>query len=128
MDDEQLYIEVPASTVNYVNRILEGYEYLGILTTINAKRATCVVHTTKDTRPLAIEVLKSIDDVPVKILRNVRRQNRRQAVRLQISRLEALHFSDYSFKGCVNHLMFTQPLNVWILIYMPLRVSTSSDS
>ena len=37
MDDEQLYIEVPASTVNYVNRILEGYEYLGILTTINAK-------------------------------------------------------------------------------------------
>lgn len=72
MDDEQLYIEVPASAVNYnyVNRILEGYEYLGILTTINAKRATCVVHTTKDTRPLAIEVLKSIDDVPVKILRN----------------------------------------------------------
>lgn len=70
MDDEQLYIEVPASAVNYVNRILEGYEYLGILTTINAERATCVVHTTKDTRPLAIEVLKSIDDVPGKILRN----------------------------------------------------------
>lgn len=70
MDDEQLYIEVPASAVNYVNRILEGYEYLGILTTINAERATCVVHTTNDTRPLAIEVLKSIDDVPVKILRN----------------------------------------------------------
>ena len=57
MDDEQLYIEVPASAVNYVNRVFwKGYEYLGILTTINAQRATCVVHTTKDTRPLAIEV------------------------------------------------------------------------
>ena len=55
MDDEQLYIEVPACFYSELCKPdSEGYEYLGILTTINAKRATCVVHTTKDTRPLAI--------------------------------------------------------------------------
>ena len=53
---DELYIEVPPHMVNYINRIIEGYEYLGVLTTINAKRATCVVHTTKDTKEIAIAV------------------------------------------------------------------------
>jgi hypothetical protein len=69
MEDNYLYIEVRPSDVNYVNRILEGYEYLGVLTTINTQRSTCVVHTTKDTRGIAIDVLTHLD-VPVKILKN----------------------------------------------------------
>ena len=56
--------------VNYINRIIEGYEYLGVLTTINAKRATCVVHTTKDTKEIAIAVLKSLTEIPIAILKN----------------------------------------------------------
>jgi hypothetical protein len=68
MEDEEVYIEVPPSAVNYINRILEGYEYLGILTTINRKRATCVIHSTKDTRGEVIAVLKGLTDVPVKFL------------------------------------------------------------
>ena len=67
---DELYIEVPPHLVNYINRIIEGYEYLGVLTTINAKRATCVVHTTKDTKEIAIAVLKSLTEIPIAILKN----------------------------------------------------------
>lgn len=67
---DELYIEVPPHMVNYINRIIEGYEYLGVLTTINAKRATCVVHTTKDTKGIAIAVLKSLTEIPIAILKN----------------------------------------------------------
>lgn len=67
---DELYIEVPPHMVNYINRIIEGYEYLGVLTTINAKRATCVVHTTKDTKKIAIAVLKSLTEIPIAILKN----------------------------------------------------------
>ena len=67
---DELYIEVPPHMVNYINRIIEGYEYLGVLTTINAKRATCVVHTTKDTKEIAIAVLKSLTEIPIAILKN----------------------------------------------------------
>ena len=67
---DELYIEVPPHMVNYINRIIEGYEYLGVLTTLNAKRATCVVHTTKDTKEIAIAVLKSLTEIPIAILKN----------------------------------------------------------
>ena len=67
---DELYIEVPPHMVNYINRIIEGYEYLGVLTTINAKRATCVVHTTKDTKEIAIAVLKRLTEIPIAILKN----------------------------------------------------------
>ena len=67
---DELYIEVPPHMVNYINRIIEGYEYLGVLTTINARRATCVVHTTKDTKEIAIAVLKSLTEIPIAILKN----------------------------------------------------------
>ena len=67
---DELYIEVPPHMVNYINRIIEGYEYLGVLTTINAKRATCVVHTTKDTKEIASAVLKSLTEIPIAIVKN----------------------------------------------------------
>lgn len=68
--DTAVYFEVNPSDVNYVNRILEGYEYLGVLTTINTKRSTCVVNSTADTRDEVIDILTHLDNVPVKILKN----------------------------------------------------------
>ena len=55
-EDTRVYIEIPPEEVNYINRIIEGYEYLGVLTTLNAKRATCQINSTKDTRDTVIEV------------------------------------------------------------------------
>lgn len=68
MDDTRVYIEIPPEAVNYINRIIEGYEYLGILTTLDPKRATCQINSTGDTRDIVIDVLTHLTDVDVKIL------------------------------------------------------------
>lgn len=68
MDDARVYIEIPPEAVNYINRIIEGYEYLGILTTLDPKRATCQINSTADTRDIVIDVLTHLTDVDVKIL------------------------------------------------------------
>lgn len=70
MDDTRVYIEIPPEAVNYINRIIEGYEYLGILTTLDPKRATCQINSTADTRDIVIDVLRHLTDVDVKILRS----------------------------------------------------------
>lgn len=70
MDDTRVYIEIPPEAVNYINRIIEGYEYLGILTTLDPKRATCQINSTADTRDIVIDVLTHLTDVYVKILRS----------------------------------------------------------
>ena len=70
MDDTRVYIEIPPEEVNYINRIIEGYEYLGILTTLDPKRATCQINSTADTRNIVIDVLTHLDDVKVTILPN----------------------------------------------------------
>mgnify|MGYP002769021207 FL=1 len=68
MDDTRVYIEILPEAVNYINRIIEGYEYLGILTTLDPKRATCQINSTADTRDIVIDVLTHLTDVDVKIL------------------------------------------------------------
>lgn len=67
MENDAVYIEINPHEVNYVNRILEGYEYLGILTTIDPRRAVCCIHSTADTRQDVIDVLTHLD-IPMKIL------------------------------------------------------------
>lgn len=67
MENDAVYIEINPHEVNYVNRILEGYEYLGILTTIDPRRAVCCIHSTADTRQDVMDVLNHLD-IPVKIL------------------------------------------------------------
>ncbi len=80
MDDTRVYIEIPPEAVNYINRIIEGYEYLGILTTLDPKRATCQINSTADTRDIVIDVLTHLTDVDVKIL-----GSRKEAVKSKMS-------------------------------------------
>lgn len=80
MDDTRVYIEIPPEAVNYINRIIEGYEYLGILTTLDPKRATCQINSTADTRDIVIDVLTHLTDVDVKIL-----GSREEAVKSKMS-------------------------------------------
>lgn len=58
-NEDHVYFMINRSDTNYVNRILEGYEYVGVMTTVN-KEGLCVVRTTKDTRELAKEILLSL--------------------------------------------------------------------
>ena len=61
LEDTAVYIEIDPSDVNYINRIIEGYEYLGILTTLDPKRATCRITSTADTRDMVIDILTHLD-------------------------------------------------------------------
>lgn len=61
LEDTAVYIEIDPSDVNYINRIIEGYEYLGILTTLDPKRATCRINSTADARDMVIDILTHLD-------------------------------------------------------------------
>lgn len=50
--------------VNYVNRIMEGYEYLGVVTTVDRSAGLLMIRATPDT---ADEVRRILADLPVKI-------------------------------------------------------------
>ena len=80
--DNRVYIEIAPGDVNYVNRIMEGYEYLGILTTIDPRRATCCINATADTRKEVVEILTHLD-TEVKIFQN------------------ALDFSNIKIRDCI---------------------------
>ena len=58
-DPEYVYFQIERTYTNYVNRILEGYEYVGVMTTVNAERL-CMVRTTESTRELVKEILQSL--------------------------------------------------------------------
>lgn len=67
-ETDAVYIEIDPHDVNYVNRILEGYEYLGVLTTIDVTRAICCIHSTADTKAEVKEILSELKDVKVHFL------------------------------------------------------------
>lgn len=67
-ETDAVYIEIDPHDVNYVNRILEGYEYLGVLTTIDVSRAICCIHSTADTKADVKEILRELPDVHVRFL------------------------------------------------------------
>ena len=58
-DPHYVYFQIDRSQTNYVNRILEGYEYVGVMTTVNTE-GLCMIRTTESTRELAKEILQSL--------------------------------------------------------------------
>ena len=58
-DPQYVYFQIDRSQTNYVNRILEGYEYVGVMTTVNIE-GLCMIRTTESTRELAKEILQSL--------------------------------------------------------------------
>lgn len=67
-ETDAVYIMIDPHDVNFVNRILEGYEYLGVLTTIDPARAICCIHSTADTKEEVKEILSELKDISVKFL------------------------------------------------------------
>ena len=61
-EESYLYFHIEPKDTNYVNRILEGYEYVGVMTTIDPA-GRCMLRCTPDTRELAIHILSSLSVV-----------------------------------------------------------------
>ena len=57
-------IRIEPCNVNYVNRIMEGYEYLGVVTTLDRSAGLLMIRVTPDTDD---EVRRILTDLPVEI-------------------------------------------------------------
>lgn len=61
-EESYVHFYIDPKNVNYINRILEGYEYVGVMTSLDNKGHQ-MIRCTPDTRPLAIDILKSLGDI-----------------------------------------------------------------
>lgn len=70
--DNYIYIKVEPTRIGFVGWIFEGYEYLGIVSTINREQGLIAVRATKDTRsavkniiehlPFAYEMVENLEE------------------------------------------------------------------
>lgn len=58
--NDDLYIQIQPQDINYVNRIMEGYEYLGMVTTLDRRSGILRIRCTSDTKPEAASVLENL--------------------------------------------------------------------
>lgn len=58
MDD--VFFQTSKSHITYVARILEGYEHLGVVTTVDPQRGIARVRATSDTAPIVRNILTSL--------------------------------------------------------------------
>ncbi|SDE59370.1 DUF4911 domain-containing protein [Sporomusa acidovorans] len=63
-NDKPIYIQVEPRYVNYVNRIMEGYEYLGVVSTLDRNKGLLIIRTTPDT---ISEVREILAHLPIEI-------------------------------------------------------------
>ncbi len=55
-----IYIKVDTQDINYVNRIMEGYEHLGIVSTFNRAEGILIIRATSDTYDDVVKILSTI--------------------------------------------------------------------
>lgn len=67
---DYVYFKIPPAETNYVNRIMEGYEHVGVMTTVKQGEGLCVIRSTADTKALAIEILQSLP-IPLEIMEDI---------------------------------------------------------
>lgn len=60
MNNTAIFIKVQPRDINYVNRIMEGYEYLGVVSTIDPRESKLIIRVTPDTYEEAIMILKNL--------------------------------------------------------------------
>ena len=60
-EEAYVFFHLEPKHTNYINRIIEGYAYLGVMTSVD-NSGRCMLRCTPSTKPLAIEVLTSLSD------------------------------------------------------------------
>lgn len=67
LDPDWVYFQIAPEKMTFVNRIIEGCEYLGVVTALDGKKGLGFVRTTADTAKETKEMLQSLP-FPVMIL------------------------------------------------------------
>lgn len=66
-DKESILVQIEPREINYLNRIMEGYEYLGVVTTVDARQGILKIRVTRDTYDEVIDILAHLP-LPVTII------------------------------------------------------------
>lgn len=61
MMKDQVKIKIKPQDINFFNRIMEGYEYLGAVTTLDKAAGIVMVRTTPDLYDEVMEVINHLD-------------------------------------------------------------------
>lgn len=61
---EEVIIRVEPRNITYISRIMEGYEYFGVVTTLNRSEGLLLIRSTIDTRK---EVLAVLETLPIRV-------------------------------------------------------------
>ena len=57
----EIFLKVNKEDINYINRIMEGYEYLGVVSTIDKNEGIIVIRTTTDMYDEAKVILENLE-------------------------------------------------------------------
>lgn len=60
MHESDVYVRLAPKDLNYLVRILEGYEHLGVVTTVSRADGIAKIRATADTAPLVRAVVGSL--------------------------------------------------------------------
>lgn len=60
IDSEEILLRVEQKDINFINQIMEGYEYLGVVTTLKKGSGLLRIRTTKDTKKDVLEILSNL--------------------------------------------------------------------
>lgn len=58
---EQIKIQIDPKDINFFNRIMEGYEYLGTVSTLDKKAGIVAVRTTPDLYEEVIDIIDHLE-------------------------------------------------------------------
>ena len=72
MSKSELWLRIYAPQIHYLNRILEGHEYLGVLTTIDAKEGIGRIRTTPD---LFDDLVSLLEHLPFEVTYTLDRES-----------------------------------------------------
>lgn len=59
--ENKIYLKVPKREITYLTKIIEGFDNLGVVSTINAQEGRVMIHLTPDTRA---EIMGIIANLP----------------------------------------------------------------
>lgn len=59
-NEAAVYIRVATSDITFVSKVMEGYEYLGVVTTLDRAAGLLIIRATPDTRPEVIEIIRNL--------------------------------------------------------------------
>jgi len=57
---EEILIKIDMKHINYINRIMEGYEYLGVVTTVKEMKNVLRIRVTPDTYSEVQDILANL--------------------------------------------------------------------